>query len=166
MIRLYLCASLLCGWLYRVRKYLRSGSGLCKFYSNVTVVGQSLNHAVTMKCIEINSRLPCCTTACVFNAFRATIIAAALFLHNWGKLFSDSEGSEFDRTLTQHSRASVLIFSNPSLSSNFENRLETSHGLSEFHFQLFSIPRSGRKRFVSEGDSGKIKPSSMMFRDF
>lgn len=31
---------------------------------------------------------------------------------------------------------------------------------------LKNLPSRGRKRFVSEGDSGLIKPSSMMFRDF
>ncbi|CAO1417767.1 unnamed protein product [Diamesa hyperborea] len=29
-----------------------------------------------------------------------------------------------------------------------------------------NLPSRGRKRFVSEGDSGKIKPNAMMFRDF
>lgn len=41
----------------------------------------------------------------------------------------------------------------------------TFHG-QIFIFHLFSVSCSGRKRFVSEGDSGLIKPSSMMFRDF
>lgn len=31
---------------------------------------------------------------------------------------------------------------------------------------LKNLPSRGRKRFVSEGDSGLIKPNSMMFRDF
>jgi len=31
---------------------------------------------------------------------------------------------------------------------------------------LKTLPSRGRKRFVSEGDSGKIKPNAMMFRDY
>lgn len=46
------------------------------------------------------------------------------------------------------------------------NYFRTFHGRIFIFFHLFSVSCSGRKRFVSEGDSGLIKPSSMMFRDF